>query len=512
VGRLACGPLALARHFAARSGALGRGQHPCRHTSFPRASTAALVNLAASIAGACLGEPQLHGRSGGDGVGGNGRRSCATVVDPAGPSWRRRSWSCRRAVEPIWLVGRRRRDHRRKRDWPRSRWCVLAPIRRARAGCGGDPQARPSTTRPPSSSAVGSTGEAEGGRALSLQHRLQRRGDHPGLSRPARPDRFRGIRPYFHSFGYTSFWLAANYGMGTVLHANPLDAGTVGTLAWAIPGDQSAGDRRRLLTASINGAAPPAQFGSLRFGDSPAAREAAGGAGRVVRGTISASGPLEGYGMTECSPGRRRQHARLPRPPASSSPARAAATWEHPLPGRGPVRVVDPETGEPARDEPGRRHGAGQGGPTYDESATSGVRRPDGGASLRDGWYVTGDIGAHGRGWIPEDHRAALAVLEDRRRDGPAWPPSRRPCTGPSRPTARFFAVTRGGRRAPRESDSPSVHTPRRRGDRRGAREARQRRFAEPFHPRARIILQGSTRSRSLGNGKLSTLRSDQGG
>ena len=76
-------------------------------------------------------------------------------------------------------------------------------------------------------------------------------------------DRLLGILPLFHSFGYTSLWLAGNYGMGTVFHPNPLDAATVGALV----------ERYR---ATILLATPtflqlylrrcaPAQFGSLRL-------------------------------------------------------------------------------------------------------------------------------------------------------------------------------------------------------------------------------------------------------
>src|ERR1035438_6977827 len=36
--------------------------------------------------------------------------------------------------------------------------------------------------------------------------------------------------PFFHSFGYTMFWFAANTGMGMVCHPSPLDAAVIGSL------------------------------------------------------------------------------------------------------------------------------------------------------------------------------------------------------------------------------------------------------------------------------------------
>ena len=39
---------------------------------------------------------------------------------------------------------------------------------------------------------------------------------------------------------------------------------------------------------------------------------------------------------------------------------------------------------------------------------------------LRDGWYVTGDIAAHRRGRLHPHHRSAVALQQDRRRDGAA--------------------------------------------------------------------------------------------
>ena len=104
--------------------------------------------------------------------------------------------------------------------------------------------------------------------------------------------------PLFHSFGYTISWFAVNSGIGSVCHPSPLDAVHIGELV-------------QRYAATVLLATPtflqlylrrcaPAQFGSLRL--------VLAGA-EALPDTLSLAfedgfgiRPMEGYGMTECSP------------------------------------------------------------------------------------------------------------------------------------------------------------------------------------------------------------------
>ena len=111
-------------------------------------------------------------------------------------------------------------------------------------------------------------------------------------------DRLAAILPFFHSFGYTMFWFAAQTGMGSAFHPNPLDAAGVGALV-----------ERYSVTVLM--ATPtflhiylrrctPAQFGSLRL--------VLAGAEKLPDSLYQAFEdafgirPMEGYGLTECAP------------------------------------------------------------------------------------------------------------------------------------------------------------------------------------------------------------------
>jgi acyl-[acyl-carrier-protein]-phospholipid O-acyltransferase/long-chain-fatty-acid--[acyl-carrier-protein] ligase len=112
-------------------------------------------------------------------------------------------------------------------------------------------------------------------------------------------DRFLGILPFFHSFGFTvTLCLPAAIGGGVVYHANPLDARGIGTLV-----------RENAITLLL--ATPTflqfymrgvssADFGSLRLVVTGAEKlsERQADAFQEQFGLR----PLEGYGSTECSP------------------------------------------------------------------------------------------------------------------------------------------------------------------------------------------------------------------
>jgi acyl-[acyl-carrier-protein]-phospholipid O-acyltransferase/long-chain-fatty-acid--[acyl-carrier-protein] ligase len=196
-------------------------------------------------------------------------------------------------------------------------------------------------------------------------------------------DRLLGILPLFHSFGYTALWLAGNHAMGTIFHPNPLDAATIGELVEH--------HRATLLLATPTflqlylRRCAPAQFGSLRL--------VIAGAEKLPEGLARAFEdhfgirPLEGYGMTECAPVVAVSTLDY-RAPGFFQPGSRRGSVGQPLPGVS-VRVVDPETYAPLG--PGREGLVLVKGPNVMRGY---LGRDDLTASaLRDGWYVTGDLG-----------------------------------------------------------------------------------------------------------------------
>jgi acyl-[acyl-carrier-protein]-phospholipid O-acyltransferase/long-chain-fatty-acid--[acyl-carrier-protein] ligase len=112
-------------------------------------------------------------------------------------------------------------------------------------------------------------------------------------------DRFLGILPFFHSFGFTvTLCLPAVLGIGVVFHSNPLDAKAIGTLVrenavtllLATP---------TFLQLYLRGVAP-ADFGSLQLVITGAEKLPE----RLAAAFEEHFGirPMEGYGTTECGP------------------------------------------------------------------------------------------------------------------------------------------------------------------------------------------------------------------
>jgi acyl-[acyl-carrier-protein]-phospholipid O-acyltransferase/long-chain-fatty-acid--[acyl-carrier-protein] ligase len=197
-------------------------------------------------------------------------------------------------------------------------------------------------------------------------------------------DKVLGILPLFHSFGYLSLWFALCRRMAIVFYPNPIDGAAVGELV-----------QRHRITFLL--ATPtflqiyarrctPAQFGSLRV--------VLTGAEKLTDQTSQAFEqqfgirPLEGYGTTECAPAI-----------AVSVPDFRAAGFYQPGSRRGyvgqalpgvAVRIVDPDTHEPlAIGSEGMVIVKGpnvMAGYLGRDDLTEKV--------MRDGWYVTGDIGA----------------------------------------------------------------------------------------------------------------------
>ncbi len=198
-------------------------------------------------------------------------------------------------------------------------------------------------------------------------------------------DTIAGVLPFFHSFGFTmTIWFPLATGLTVVYHPDPLDAKAVGELV----------SKRR---ATMLLAAPSfcrlyartctrEQFSSLRFAI-VGAEKLLDTVGKAFEERFGLP-LLEGYGCTEMSPV---VAVNIPDAVDGSirQPGHKPGTVGHPIPGVS-VKVVNPETGEelPYKHEglllvkgPNLMLGyLGQPGKTREV--------------IRDGWYVTGDIGA----------------------------------------------------------------------------------------------------------------------
>jgi acyl-[acyl-carrier-protein]-phospholipid O-acyltransferase/long-chain-fatty-acid--[acyl-carrier-protein] ligase len=193
-----------------------------------------------------------------------------------------------------------------------------------------------------------------------------------------------GVLPFFHSFGFTgTLWFPLVRGFGVAYHPNPMDAKSIGELART--------HRATILIStptfcsSYVRKCEPEQFAHLRYAivGAERLREPIAAAFREKFGIDL----LEGYGCTEMAPvvavnvpdvTHGREHQRGTR----------QGTVGHPLPGV-TAQVVDPVTGE---------------GPLFGQEGLLLVKGPnrmlgylDEPAKtadvIRDGWYVTGDIG-----------------------------------------------------------------------------------------------------------------------
>ncbi len=196
-------------------------------------------------------------------------------------------------------------------------------------------------------------------------------------------DRFLGVLPLFHSFGFTgTFWYPLLEGAGAVYHPNPMDAKTVGELSeryavtMLISTPTFATSYLRRVT--------PEQFASLRYAivGAEKLREPLARAFREKYGI----GLLEGYGCTEMSP-----VVAVNRPDVEIDGQKQVGTKAgsvgHPIPGVA-AKVVDRDTGE---------------GPLVGQEGLLLVKGPNvmlgylnqperTAEVMRDGWYVTGDI------------------------------------------------------------------------------------------------------------------------
>lgn len=198
-------------------------------------------------------------------------------------------------------------------------------------------------------------------------------------------DRFLGVLPFFHSFGFTAtMTLPAVHGVGVIFHPNPLDTKSIGPLV-SKHGITYLLGTPTFLQLYLRGC-DPGDFGSVRF---------VLAAGEKLPERIASSfeekfgiRPVEAYGCTECSPALT----------VNTHDFRAAGFRQvgakrgkigHPLPGV-TIRIVDPETRQPLElGQPGLLLVRGPNiFPGY-------LNKPEkSNEVLRDNWYATGDIAA----------------------------------------------------------------------------------------------------------------------
>ena len=230
----------------------------------------------------------------------------------------------------------------------------------------------------------GSTGEPKG--VMLTHYNLASNAEQLGQLLDFGPqDRFLGILPFFHSFGFTATLTGpALLGIGVAFHPNPLEAKPIGELV-----------RRYSLTYLM--ATPtflqiylrscdPDDFGSLGF-VMVSAEKLPNWLAKAFEEKFGIQ-PVEGYGCTECSPVVT----------CSTHDFRAAGFRQagsrhgsigQPLPGVS-VRIVDPDSRAPV--PPGKPGLLLVRGPNVMRGY---LGQPEKTAEvLQDGWYITGDIAA----------------------------------------------------------------------------------------------------------------------
>jgi acyl-[acyl-carrier-protein]-phospholipid O-acyltransferase / long-chain-fatty-acid--[acyl-carrier-protein] ligase len=197
--------------------------------------------------------------------------------------------------------------------------------------------------------------------------------------------RFLGILPFFHSFGFTATLMEPLVsGFGVVYHSNPLEGKAVSdlvrryrvTILMATPG---------FLQLYLK-TCDPADFGSLTFVMAGAEKLQDWLATEFLKKFRLPA--VEGYGCTECSPVIS-ANTRDFRGPGMQQIGGRQGTIGPPLPGIS-VRLVHPETREPLPvGQPGLLLVRG---PNVMQGY---LGRPEKTAEvLHDGWYETGDIAA----------------------------------------------------------------------------------------------------------------------
>jgi acyl-[acyl-carrier-protein]-phospholipid O-acyltransferase/long-chain-fatty-acid--[acyl-carrier-protein] ligase len=228
----------------------------------------------------------------------------------------------------------------------------------------------------------GSTGEPKG--VMLTHYNVSSNAEQLGQLFDFRPqDRFLGILPFFHSFGFTATLAGpAVLGVGVAYHSNPLEPKPIGKLVrqFSLTYLMATPTFLQVYLRSCE----PEDFGSLRFVMVSAEKLPDWLA--VAFEEKFGIRPLEGYGCTECSPAVACSTRDFRSAGFLQSGSRRGSIGPA-LPGVS-VRIVDPETGaEMPLGVPGlllvrgpnvMKGYLGQPGKTAEV--------------IRDGWYVTGDI------------------------------------------------------------------------------------------------------------------------
>ena len=197
----------------------------------------------------------------------------------------------------------------------------------------------------------------------------------------AKRDAVLGVLPFFHSFGYTvTLWMPLVSGMSAAYHVHPMQAEAIGRLA--------AKTRPTLLLATpaflqrYAQRIPAEAFAALRLVIAGAEK---------LRDSVAdefeakfGARPYEGYGATELSP-----VASAGTPDAGSQKGSKPGSVGRALPGTA-VKAVDLATGKPVPDgEVGMLMVKGP------HVMKGYLGQPEKTAEvLKDGWYVTGDLGS----------------------------------------------------------------------------------------------------------------------
>ena len=197
----------------------------------------------------------------------------------------------------------------------------------------------------------------------------------------AERDAILGVLPFFHSFGYTvTLWMPLVSGMSAAYHTHPMQAEAIGKLALKT--------RPTLLLATpaflqrYAQKIPKEAFAHLRLviAGAEKLRDSVADEFQAKFGMR----PYEGYGATELSP-----VASAGTPSAGSQLGSKPGSVGRALPGTA-VKAVDPETGKPVPDGAvGMLMVKGahvMKGYLNEPAKTAEV--------LKDGWYVTGDLGS----------------------------------------------------------------------------------------------------------------------
>lgn len=230
----------------------------------------------------------------------------------------------------------------------------------------------------------GSTGEPKG--VMLTHYNLASNAEQLGQLLDFGPqDRFLGILPFFHSFGFTATLTApAVMGIGVAFHPSPLEAKPIGELVrrYSLTYIMATPTFLQIYLRSCD----PSDFGSLRS-VMTSAEKLPDWLANAFEEKFGLR-PMEGYGCTECSPVVT----------CSTHDFRAAGFRQagsrqgsigQPLPGVS-VRIVDPDTRAPV--PLGKSGLLLVRGPNVMRGY---LDHPEKTAEvLRDGWYTTGDIAA----------------------------------------------------------------------------------------------------------------------